>query len=476
MGARLFPRLALAAMLLAQSAVVAMFLVVCVRAQRIPWSIDYGDALVLDETLRLASGENIYPATITRPPYVIGNYPPLFPAIQVPFALLFGPAYWYGRLISELSAVAAAMLVGAVVWRLTKDRLGALAAGTLTIGAPILGMWAQNNRIDLLALALGLAGVYAIVRTQSSCAIVVAAAFIIAAGFTRQTSWIAPAAAACGWLVALGRREAATRLMLYVAIGAVLIALALQLVTHGFLWHVVLVHGDPWSWAHFATGLDRMGRGIPALLLLATVGIAVLRRNAAMALALGYLAGAILVAFSAAKIGAFWNYFIEFAVACALIAGVLLASVSERRFVRAVLLLVVALQGVQSIRAYRLFEPIVGADVSAVLQEMRATHGPVISDEDIGLIPLSGHRLYIEPFKMGLMADTGRWDDSPFLHDVREGRVALAVFRREADGRHPRERFTTRMVGAIEGSLKLCRTIPIGRGATALLYRPACTP
>src|SRR6476660_6612673 len=77
-----------------------------------PFPLDYGEGPMLDQTLRLAHFETIYRNSFASPPYTVSNYPPLFQLIQVPLAWTIGPAFWYGRLISILSAVSAAGLIG----------------------------------------------------------------------------------------------------------------------------------------------------------------------------------------------------------------------------------------------------------------------------------------------------------------------------------------------------------------------------
>src|SRR5215813_9521020 len=70
-----------------------------------PFPLDYGEGPMLDQTSRLTHFENIYRNSFATPPYTVSNYPPLFQLIQVPLAWIVGPAFWYGRLISILSAV-----------------------------------------------------------------------------------------------------------------------------------------------------------------------------------------------------------------------------------------------------------------------------------------------------------------------------------------------------------------------------------
>ncbi|MBE0695489.1 MAG: hypothetical protein IH586_01055, partial [Anaerolineaceae bacterium] len=73
------------------------------------YPLDYGEGPLLDQTLRIASGENIYHNDFSVPPFTISNYPPVFLLLQAPFALIFGPAFWYGRLISILGALLTAV-------------------------------------------------------------------------------------------------------------------------------------------------------------------------------------------------------------------------------------------------------------------------------------------------------------------------------------------------------------------------------
>src|SRR5919108_1771591 len=84
-----------------------------------PFPLDYGEGPILDQTLRLAQFENIYRSSFASPPYTVSNYPPLFQLIQVPLTWIIGPAFWYGRLISILSALSAVGLIGLILHTLT---------------------------------------------------------------------------------------------------------------------------------------------------------------------------------------------------------------------------------------------------------------------------------------------------------------------------------------------------------------------
>ncbi len=116
------------------------------------YPIDYGEGPLLDQTLRLADGENLYKNDFSVPPYTISNYPPLFLLVQVPFAKIFGAAFWYGRGISFVSALITAVLIGLTLYTLTGNWLAAGTGGLLLLAFPYIQFWSLLNRIDTLAL------------------------------------------------------------------------------------------------------------------------------------------------------------------------------------------------------------------------------------------------------------------------------------------------------------------------------------
>src|SRR5579859_6777292 len=128
-----------AATFAAQGCAAVVLLVAFARSLARRYAVDYGEPVVLDIVRRLAAGQNVYRQTLASPPFVVTNYPPLFFAAQAPFTWTFGAAYWYGRLISEASALAAAALAGITVWNLTRHRVVAIAAGGAILCVPVIG-------------------------------------------------------------------------------------------------------------------------------------------------------------------------------------------------------------------------------------------------------------------------------------------------------------------------------------------------
>ena len=77
------------------------FLIYQGQALSHPYPLDYGEASLVDQAMRLAAGQNIYRPDISSPPYTIFNYPPLCVLSLVPFVKVFGPNFLAGRSISS---------------------------------------------------------------------------------------------------------------------------------------------------------------------------------------------------------------------------------------------------------------------------------------------------------------------------------------------------------------------------------------
>ena len=180
-----------------------------IRTITFPFPVDYGEGPLLDQAVRLGRGLGIYIIPAAEPPWSVANYPPLFPLLNSLWAQLFGPAYWYGRLTSSLSALAAGLFAGLIVLAITRARLAAGITALLLLAIPYVGYWAGFARIDTLSLMLSLAGLWCVVRRPTSTVGLGAAVILLAAaGFTRQTYLLAGPLAAVIWLWPTGRRRA----------------------------------------------------------------------------------------------------------------------------------------------------------------------------------------------------------------------------------------------------------------------------
>ncbi len=97
----LHPALMLSAILLLLVYLV-IYIVFALNLIQFPFDYDQGEGFELVDTILFSQGEFPYKDTNIYPFYS-SNYPPLFHVIAAPFVWLFGPAYWYGRLLGALA-------------------------------------------------------------------------------------------------------------------------------------------------------------------------------------------------------------------------------------------------------------------------------------------------------------------------------------------------------------------------------------
>ncbi|MBC7810010.1 MAG: phospholipid carrier-dependent glycosyltransferase, partial [Burkholderiales bacterium] len=105
-----------------------VYVVYAVNLMHFPFDYDQGEGFELVDTLMFSRGEWPYQDTEVYPFYS-SNYPPLFHVLLVPFAWVFGPAYWYGRLLGFLGTLICAAAVSYAVYREGRNRWLALLAG-----------------------------------------------------------------------------------------------------------------------------------------------------------------------------------------------------------------------------------------------------------------------------------------------------------------------------------------------------------
>ncbi|MEN4100227.1 MAG: glycosyltransferase family 39 protein, partial [Anaerolineaceae bacterium] len=181
-----------------------------------PYPIDYGEGPLLDQVARLAMFENLYQPDISQPPYTITNYPPLYPLVQVPFYWIFGPELWYGRVISLLGVLAAAVFIGLTVYTLTNSIAGGILSAVLLPFFPFVLHWAPLTRVDSLALGLSWAGIFILVRWgDQRKGLIWAAIFLVAAVYTRQSYGLAAPLAGFIYLLRQSPRKRAFQLAFY---------------------------------------------------------------------------------------------------------------------------------------------------------------------------------------------------------------------------------------------------------------------
>lgn len=479
------------------------------RVLTFPYALDYGEAPLLDQTQRLSHGQNIYRADLHLPPYTIANYPPLYMLVQAPLAWLLGPAFWYGRLLSWLAMIGAALFVGLILRMLTGDRLAALVGGLTLLALPYTRYWAPLYRIDSLALCLSLAALWMVVRYfpfaedvsqtdralpgdghgnrpnnrpsnrvgQSAWATVAVALLLVAAVYTRQSYGLAAPLAAFVWLWSNGRRPQALALAgLVAALGLSLFVLLNVVTGGGFYFNIVTANINEVKLALLQQYLGELLTFmlVPVLitvLFVLRVGIAK-RRPRAWRLLLPYIVGAALSGLTIGKVGSNINYLLEFCAAMSFAVGAMVAWQRHLPLNRRLLMLGLALQLFLLLPglSYQLFSQFrldSRADMERIAERIRSSDGPVLADEDLGQMVLAGRPLLFQPFELTQLARAGKWDQTPLLATIERQEYALILIFKFPGLSLDRDRWTDEMLAAIDQHYSAVEEI----GYT-VVYRP----
>ncbi len=493
-GARILVALVFAVALIIYSlhALVAIFY---------PYPLDYGEAPLVDQAMRLAEGRTIYRAALDTPPYTITNYPPLYVLTMTPFVLLFSPNFWAGRLISVASALATAFFLGGVIHAQSGDRFAARLTAFLFLAFPYVVGWAKLARIDLLALALSAAAFYVIARRpQDNRALVGTALLLTAAIYTRQSYGLAAPFAAFVWVWAQrGWRAAFALAGMVGAVGLVLFLILNLATSGGFFFNVVTANVNPFNVEtvkRYAEEVLELAPILPFLcgLLIVVIPIRARRRlveAAGWPMVVPYLAGALLSAITIGKIGSNVNYLLEFCAALALVAGTVLAwsgkvwrsdaespaPVWVPPLAHSIVLILLAVQAGMLMR-FTLQHPVQdfkyrtsGQPSLHELRELVAeTTGPILADEYMGMLTLNNKPLYIQPFEVTQLANAGLWDQTPLLNDIRAEKFALILIHHFRGYPVYKERWTPEMLAVIQEHY-----IASGIEADTIIFRPRST-
>jgi hypothetical protein len=465
-------------LLLAQGLTVLLFFRHGWEALAFPYPLNYGEGPLLDQSVRLAAFENIYRIDLGTPPYVVANYPPLFMLAQVPFVWLFGPALWYGRLISLLGVAAVALFVGLTLHALTRDRIAALAGAMIFPAIPYVVRWSSLSRVDSLGLALSWAGLFVVARwPQKRWSVFVSALLLVAAVYTRQTYIVAAPLAAFVWLVAQGQRHRALQTAAIAGGACLLLYAVLNISTgEGFFLNTVTANLNDFRWERVS--LNALGAllACPMLLLgsLAFLLLTSRKGNRAWWLVAPYLIASVPTAVLVGKVGSDVNYLLELSAALSLATGAFIAWQRRRPRLRIALIALLAVQMLALAQSSRVASGLQNyvidqrTEVARLSMMVAEADGPALTDDYMGLLPERGKRIYFQPFEMTQLARDGDWDQRPFVEDIAKEKFPLIMIWSPPFAREIRQdRWTPRMLEEIRNHYE--RT---GRVADMVIYRP----
>jgi hypothetical protein len=420
-----------------------------------PYGLNYGEGTMIDQARRMAAGEPLYRATFEDPPYVVSNYPPLYVlAVAGVTRLTSLPLLPAGRAISLAGALAAASCVGLLAARLSGSRMAGLLAAALFMGNPFAMKWSALARVDFLALALSLLGLWLLlVRWRSWPWLAVIAVLVTAAIFTRQSYALTLPLTGTIWLWHSDRRRAVAFVLTVGCAGLLLFGLLNWLTAGGFYLNVVVANVHRFELSRFVSMAGLLLLVWPIALAMAVLEMAyAVRRPRQGSLGgdaggdvgpflrwalLPYALAAVLSALTAGKAGSDVNYLLELMAAVAMWAAIGFAAQPSRRgaigrgsltFLLLCQLLWTLFLG-RSVLSWLIQEWRNMAeyrDLAAQVQRA-AVSGPVLADEHMELVVQAGQRLYLEPLEFEMLHKVGRWDPSRLVAEVQARKFPMII-------------------------------------------------
>lgn len=238
-------QLHVALMLAATVALLFAFLIYLLYAANLiafPYDYDQGEGFELHDTVLFSRFQLPYRDT-ERYPFYASNYPPLFHMMAAPFVWLFGPSYWYGRLLGFLASLASAAAIAYAVYRDgERQRWIALLAGLAFLSSnfvyhigPLFRQHTMMVTFETLAMVM-LASAF---PRRDKRGIAAALVLLICAGYTKQLAAIT-AASALVWMF-LRSPMRAIRWALAFALGGAAAFLWLNVASGGQWWIQAIV-------------------------------------------------------------------------------------------------------------------------------------------------------------------------------------------------------------------------------------------
>ncbi|MCX7016548.1 MAG: hypothetical protein NTW86_28990 [Candidatus Sumerlaeota bacterium] len=247
-----------------------------------PYQLDNEEGYLLDEAVELSHGRNIY-TSIRNPPYLVANYPPLFPLCWAALARIGRPSLEYGRMLCVSSLLGLGLALLLIALRAGRQLLCAAVCPLLFVATYECHNWAAYARVDLPALFLTLLGLTSFLAEDTRAARRLATAFFLLGALTKQTTLAAPLACAI-FLLLRDWREGLRFLLVFLfwLAGATLLLTAL---TRGQYWlHTVVYNANTMDWGQLGVWLRHLVRFYRFYL-------------AGMALGLGFLGYRLIVPF-----------------------------------------------------------------------------------------------------------------------------------------------------------------------------------
>lgn len=220
-----------------------------------PFDYDQAEGYELNNAVLIAQGGCPYCDNDVFPFYGSG-YPPLFHILMVPFVKLFGPQFWYGRLIIFLTTFITAFAISWAVQRQEKHKLIAIIAGLAFLSSnyiyhigPLLRQHLLMVMFETLAVVV-VANAFTQGMKGRNRRLLIAFTLLLLAGYTKQLSYATSIAVAV-WVFIRNPRSAIQYSFGLITIATILFGV-LMLATDNQWWtNIIVANQNPYKTEQF---------------------------------------------------------------------------------------------------------------------------------------------------------------------------------------------------------------------------------
>jgi hypothetical protein len=476
---------------------------------RAPYELNYGEGIVVYQAMKLDSLKTAYPK-LDGFPFIVFHYTPLYHyAMRAVSSFTGGDLFLSGRYISFACGLAILLLAAYLVLYAMRGRqrlpvlTGALVACALFLLTPSMTVWSPNARVDLMGLLLTFAAVCVFVSSRSVLADALTAVLLVGAVYCKQV--LISAALSILLVAALRDWRQALRIVGFCLIaGLIPLAVFFQATDGQVLKHWFAYNHNTFSVTRALFMVIESVRPVDLTALLAVWLLAVvflhllwrhrdkllpsirheLRQSRLIRVSL--LSGLILClsfafSFTSGKTGSDINYFLEWHLYAAVLAGIAVAlALRSPRLIKGsasvvvlAALLALLVHGYGALINLRKDAGLTATSRARIEQGRRAEQdliatirrmpGDVVAENMSALIR-AGKRIVIEPAITRELISTGVLDEEPYLQLLREHKLGGLILLSP----HDPERFTPRFLETLQKHYRVTGTI-----GKWLIYEPA---
>lgn len=402
-----------------------------VAEARLPFQLDYEEGNILNAAVRLDAGESAYPDPHAYP-NALDPYGPIGYWVAAECVRLGGLSFTLPRLVMLACGIVVALLLVLLTRGWSRSAFLAAAFGLYFVANGVTRAWMPLLRVDLLAIALSLGGLWLCMKSEGRWWPGAATAFALAL-FVKYTALAAPAACI---LYLLFRRDYRRAFLLAGTLGALCLAgfAWMQAATGGqFFFHMFRTHPDPYTFRRLLGIFILVEPSVVALApLLLAFFLTKARRRLPVLIYLLCAIGVVLV--TGGKAGSFINHFLEPIAACTMAAALGYQAWAESPRAPRLLPLLPCLVGMVALYLSDAFThdtravPLNVSGCAEVYRLVRESPARPVLSENVGAVVLAGREPEVSnPFVLNQLVRHGGFPAQPLEQMVTERKFGLIL-------------------------------------------------